>query len=88
MNALEDVFRVLKVLDLDFTDDRGRKGKGQQLWLMHPIEDDLWNCYEVIKVWIPEGHPAELDVAPLERGDFVRIEYDRCGNLVNVFLVS
>lgn len=81
-------FEVLTIRDLDFTDDRGKEVKGQQLWLIHSTDDKSWLGNEVIKVWIPDGHRAELDVAGLKRGDHVRIQWDRRGKPVTVELVS
>lgn len=77
-------FEVLTVRDLDFTDDRGKPVSGQQLWLISVSPEPEWNGHEVSKVWIPDGHKLESDVAQLQHGDKIGIQFDRRGKPVSI----
>lgn len=81
---MNEKFEVLTVRDLDFKDDRGKDVKGMQLWLIRETDEKAWNGYEVLKVWIPDGHRSEVDVAALKRCDVILISWDRRGKPVSV----
>lgn len=85
---MNEVFEVLTVRDLDFQDQQNRQVKGMQLWLIRPSDDKAWNGWEVTKVWIPDGHRLESDVAMLKRGDQIQISWDRRGKPVIIELVA
>ncbi len=72
-------FKVLTVRDLDFLDDNGRQVKGMQLWCLGPTSDPQWNGYEVVKIWIPDGHAMETLVTQLRLDDNIRVQFDRRG---------
>ncbi len=77
-------FKVLTVRDLDFTDDQGRRVKGQQLWLLGPTKDPQWNGYEVLKVWIADGNPLETIVSQLRLDDNIQVTFDRRGKPLDI----
>ncbi len=81
---MNELFEVLTVRDLDFKDDRGKDVVGMQLWLIRETDDKAWNGYEVLKVWIPDGHRFESAVAELKRGDMIQISWDRRGKPVEI----
>ena len=81
---MNERFEVLTVRDLDFTDQQNKKIKGMQIWVIHPCDDPAWNGFEVLKVWIPDGHRSEIEVASLKRGDQIEITWDRRGKPVQV----
>ena len=81
---MNEKFEVLTVRDLDFQDPQNRNVKGMQLWLIRETDEKAWNGYEVLKVWIPDGHRSEVDVAALKRGDVIQISWDRRGKPVSV----
>lgn len=81
---MNEKFEVLTVRDLDFKDDRGKDVVGMQLWLIRETDDKAWNGYEVLKVWIPDGHRCESAVAELMRGDMIQISWDRRGKPVEI----
>ena len=85
---MNECFEVLTVRDLDFQDQQNRQVKGMQLWLIRSTDDKAWNGWEVLKVWIPDGHRLESDVAALKRGDQVVISWDRRGKPVQIDLVG
>ena len=58
--------KVLTVRDLDFKDERNKPVKGMQLWVIAPSDDPSWNGFEVCKIWVPDGHRCESDVAALK----------------------
>lgn len=74
-----DEFRVLTVRDLNFKDDTGNQVAGQQLWLCGQTQDPGWNGWEVLKVWIPDGHELSSTVAELRHDDVILIEFNRRG---------
>lgn len=84
---MNEVFEVLTVRDLDFQDQNKKQVKGMQLWLIRETDEKAWNGHEVLKVWIPDGHRCESDVAMLKRGDVIEITWDRRGKPVNISLV-
>lgn len=81
---MNEVFEVLTVRDLDFKDDRGKEVVGMQLWLIRETDEKSWNGYEILKVWIPDGHRCESAVAELKRGDMIQIAWDRRGKPVEL----
>ena len=81
---MNENFEVLTVRDLDFKDDRGKEVKGMQLWLIRETDEKSWNGFEILKVWIPDGHRCESDVAALKRGDIIQITWDRRGKPVQI----
>lgn len=83
---MNEVFEVLTVRDLDFQDKNNKNVKGMQLWLIRETDEKAWNGWEVLKVWIPDGHRCESDVAILKRGDVIQITWDRRGKPVNIQL--
>jgi len=72
-------FKVLTVRDLDFLDDNKRPVKGQQLWVLGESADPQWNGWEVVKIWIPDGHKLESIVSHLQLGDMIKVQFDRRG---------
>lgn len=84
---MNERFEVLTVRDLDFKDQQNKQIKGMQIWVIHPTDDQAWNGFEVLKVWIPDGHRSEIEVASLKRGDHIEITWDRRGKPVQVMLV-
>lgn len=85
---MNEEFEVLTVRDLDFQDQNNRPVKGMQLWLIHRSDDMAWNGWEVLKVWIPDGHRLESAVVQLKRGDTVQITWDRRGKPADIQLVA
>ena len=85
---MNECFEVLTVRDLDFQDQQNRQVKGMQLWLIRSTDDKAWNGWEVLKVWISDGHRLESDVAALKRGDQVVISWDRRGKPIAIELVA
>lgn len=83
---MNEVFEVLTVRDLDFQDQNKKQVKGMQLWLIRETDDKAWNGWEVLKVWIPDGHRCESDVAMVKRGDVIQITWDRRGKPVQIDL--
>ena len=81
-------FEVLTVRDLDFEDNSGKNVSGMQLWLIGSSADVAWNGWEVVKLWIPDGHILESVVVQLKRGDNVRIQFDRRGKPIQIELLS
>ena len=81
-------FEVLTVRDLDFEDNSGKSVSGMQLWLIGSSAEPAWNGWEVVKIWIPDGHKLESDVAQLKRGDNVRIQFDRRGKPIQLELLG
>lgn len=81
---MNEQFEVLTVRDLDFKDDRGKDVVGMQLWLIRVTDEKSWNGYEVLKVWIPDGHKCESAVSELKRGDMIQISWDRRGKPVDL----
>lgn len=81
---MNEKFEVLTVRDLDFKDDRGKDVVGMQLWLIRETDEKGWNGYEVLKVWISDGHRCESAVAELKRGDLIVISWDRRGKPVEI----
>ena len=81
---MNEQFEVLTVRDLDFKDDRGKDVVGMQLWLIRETDEKSWNGCEVLKVWIPDGHRCESEVAELKRGDMIQITWDRRGKPVEL----
>ena len=81
-------FEVLTVRDLDFNDEKGKPICGMQLWVIGGSADPAWNGWEVVKLWIPEGHKLESDVAQLKRGDNIRVQFDRRGKPIQIALAS
>lgn len=84
---MNERFEVLTVRDLDFKDQQNKQIKGMQIWVIHPTDDKAWNGFEVLKVWIPDGHRSESVVASLIRGDQIEIIWDRRGKPVEVMPV-
>ena len=72
-------FKVLTVRDISFTDDRGKEVSGMQLWVCGETADKEWNGWEVVKIWIPDGHVLEGIVASLKHDDLIFIEFNRRG---------
>lgn len=85
---MNERFEVLTVRDLDFQDQQNRQVKGMQLWLIRSTDDKAWNGWEVLKVWIADGHRLESDVSALKRGDQVIIFWDRRGKPISIELVA
>lgn len=81
---MNEQFEVLTVRDLDFKDERGKDVVGMQLWLIRETDEMSWNGFEVLKVWIPDGHRCESAVAELKRGDRIEITWDRRGKPVEL----
>lgn len=77
-------FKVLTVRDLDFLDGDKRPVKGQQLWVLGKSSDPQWNGYEVVKIWIPDGHAMETVVSQLRLDDNIQVQFDRRGKPVTI----
>lgn len=80
-------YKVLTVRDLDFLDDHKRPVKGQQLWVLGKSSDPQWNGWEVVKIWIPHGHPLESGVSGLALDDNINVQFDRRGKPVHITVV-
>ena len=78
------MYKVLTVRDLDFLDDNNRPVKGQQLWCLGESSDPQWNGWEVVKIWIPDGHSMETVVSQLKLDDMIEVQFDRRGKPVNI----
>lgn len=76
---MQEQYEVLTVRDLDFEDRNREQVKGMQLWLIRPSDEKAWNGWEIVKVWIPDGHRLEQDVVQLRHGDKIEISWDRRG---------
>lgn len=74
-----EIYEVLTVRDVKFTDDKNKQVSGMQIWCGAPSSDPNWNGYEVTKFWIPDGHRLEGIAVSLKRGDQIRIQFDRRG---------
>ena len=81
-------FEVLTVRDLDFEDNSGKSVSGMQLWLIGASSEPAWNGWEVVKLWIPDGHKLESDVAQLKRGVNIRVQFDRRGKPIHIQLAT
>lgn len=81
-------FKVLTVRDVEFTDDRDKLVKGMQLWVCGETEDEVWNGWEVIKIWVPEGSSLEDIVAMLKHDDQILIDFNRRGKAVKIELAG
>lgn len=77
-------YKVLTVRDLDFLDDNKRPVKGQQLWVLGESADPQWNGWEVVKIWIPDGHSMETVVSQLQLNDMIEVQFDRRGKPVTI----
>lgn len=77
-------FKVLTVRDLDFLDDNKRPVKGQQLWVLGESSAPEWNGWEVVKIWIPDGHIQEIVVSQLRLDDMIQVQFDRRGKPVSI----
>ena len=77
-------YNVLTVRDLDFLDDNKRPVKGQQLWVLIESSDPQWNGWEVVKIWIPDGHSMETVVSQLQLNDMIEVQFDRRGKPVTI----
>lgn len=77
-------YKVLTVRDLDFMDDNKRPVKGQQLWVLGESADPQWNGWEVVKIWIPDGHSMETVVSQLQLNDMIEVQFDRRGKPVTI----
>lgn len=77
-------YKVLTVRDLDFLDDHNRPVKGQQLWVLGESAEPQWNGWEVVKIWIPDGHKLETMVSQLRLDDIVEVTYDRRGKPLTI----
>lgn len=84
---MNERFEVLTVRDLDFEDQSKKQVKGMQLWVIHESDDKAWNGWEVVKIWIADGHRLETIVASLKRGDQIEITWDRRGKPANIVIV-
>lgn len=80
-------YKVLTVRDLDFLDDHKRPVKGQQLWVLGESADPQWNGWEVVKIWIPDGHSTETVVSQLRLNDMINVQFDRRGKPVTISVV-
>lgn len=80
-------FEVLTIRDISFNDDKGKHVDGMQLWLIGETDDESWNGWEVIKIWVPEGSNLESDVVDLHRGDHVQVSFDRRGKAKMITLL-
>ena len=80
-------FKVLTVRDLDFTDDHNKAIKGMQIWVIGETADIAWNGYEIVKIWIPDGHKLESVAASLKHDDEIEVSYDRRGKPTEIELV-
>lgn len=78
------MYKVLTVRDLDFLDDNKRPVKGQQLWALSESSDPQWNGWEVVKIWIPDGHSMETLVSQLHLDDMIEVQFDRRGKPVSI----
>lgn len=76
--------KVLTVRDLDFVDDRGKPVVGQQLWVLGESVEPQWNGWEVVKIWIPDGHALETVVSQLQLNDMIKIQFDRRGKPISI----
>lgn len=81
-------FKILTVRDVEFKDDNDKLVKGMQLWVCGETEEEAWNGWEVIKIWVPDGSPLEDIVAMLKHDDDVLIEFNRRGKAVKIDLVA
>lgn len=81
------MYKVLTVRDLDFLDDHKRPVKGQQLWVLGESSDPQWNGWEVVKIWIPDGHSMETVVSQLRVNDMISVQFDRRGKPVTISAV-
>ena len=77
-------YKVLTVRDLDFLDDNKRPVKGQQVWVLGESADPQWNGWEVVKIWIPDGHSMETVVSQLQLNDMIEVQFDRRGKPVTI----
>ena len=77
-------FKVLTVRDLDFLDQNDRPVKGQQLWVLGKSSEPQWNGWEVVKIWIPDGHATETIVSQLQLGDMINVQFDRRGKPLTI----
>lgn len=77
-------YKVLTVRDLDFLDDKNRPVKGQQLWVLGQSSDPQWNGWEIVKIWIPDGHAMETVVSQLRLDDTIEVQFDRRGKPVTI----
>ena len=80
-------FRVLTVRDLDFTDDHDKRIKGMQIWVIGETTDIAWNGYEIVKIWIPDGHQLASVASILKHDDEIEVSYDRRGKPTDIQLV-
>lgn len=81
-------YKVLTVRDLDFLDDSKRPVKGMQLWVLGETPEPEWNGYEVVKIWIPDGHKLEPVVVQLKINDMIAVTYDRRGKPLTIEVLA
>lgn len=81
-------YKVLTVRDVEFTDDQGKNVSGMQLWVCGETEEDGWNGWEVVKIWVPDGGKLEDIVAMLKHDDEVMIDFSRRGKALKIELVA
>lgn len=77
---MEYQFEVLGIKDVNFKDDSGKLVSGVQLWVVGETGDAAWmKGVEVVKLWIPDGHPLEAVGGRLNLHDQIKVTFDRRG---------
>lgn len=72
-------FEVLTLRDIDFTDDKGNRVVGKQLYVQGLNNENGWHDYEVVKFWFPDNHRLMKTVSGLKHGDIVTIRFNYRG---------
>ena len=80
--------KVLTVRDVEFKDDQDKQVKGMQLWVCCQTDEEAWNGWEVIKIWVSDGSSLEDIVAMLKHDDEILVEFNRRGKAVKIELVA
>lgn len=81
------MFEVLTVRDIEFQDDKNKTVSGMQLWIGGETTEKEWNGYEIVKIWIPDGHVLEAIVASLKHGDKINITFNRRGKPTEIEVI-
>lgn len=81
-------FKVLTVRDVEFTDDSGKLVRGMQIWACGESDENGWNGWEVIKIWVPDGGSLEDVAAALKHDDIIRVDFNRRGKATKIDIVG
>lgn len=79
-----NIFKVLAIKHVSFTDDQGNYVEGDQLWLVGETKDPVWNGREVLKVWLPVGSEIAKILDEIDNDFMVIVEFNRRGKALSI----